>query len=312
LQGVDASGEVDVLTKDGSGLDVECDSDSVAGASATTAGASTAIAFSTVRARGGKTLRAPRVRNDTSASLEGSQGSGVTPSQVNSAEGSTVASGKLFSETTIGRSVFGDDLDETIGEGLDGGGEGGVGGRVRGICAWGDAGDELSEERLGDGGDGDGASLVPREEGKVELLSSSEGGQIPGVTTLVRVLLVTTSSDSRGGWNTRVEIIGGSERVNIDLVVGKSFVRAGLESDSSATSFGIESMDSSKNSVGINAGASSTGVSSDEVSIPVRLQEAKRVGSLGSIAANQASLTKGSSEGSTFTEGAVLNGGSKE
>ena len=85
----------------------------------------------------------------------------------------------MFSKATVGRSVLGVNGDETVSEGLDGGGKGGEGGGSGGVGAGGDGGGELLEEGERCGSDFEGSLSIPDDESIVELLSDGDSGQIP-------------------------------------------------------------------------------------------------------------------------------------
>jgi len=66
---------------------------------------------------------------------------------------------------------------------------------------------------------------------------------LPGVTVVVRVLGVSTNSNTRALSNTLVDVVDGSERISDDLVVGEGLVTAGLESGRIARGSRIEDVD---------------------------------------------------------------------
>lgn len=129
------------------------------------------------------------------------------------------------------------------------------------------------EEAERDGSDSDRAGLVPDVESVVELLSSSESAEIPGVAVVVRVFLVATNSDTAVAGNAGVDGVDRAEaifvglaflilleracdsRIDDSLVVSKSLVRAGLEGRGVAAGVGIEAVDGSNDRVGIKSRA---------------------------------------------------------
>ena len=90
---------------------------------------------------------------------------------------------------------------------------------------------------------------------------------------MVGIFGVTTSSDSSSRSNTAVDVVDGTESIDVNLQVRQSLVGAGLESESVASCRRVESMDGGEDSVSILSRATSTGVGSDVSSrrVPVGL-----------------------------------------
>ena len=238
----------------------------------------------------------------------------------------------LLREGAVRGGVLGDDRDETVSEGLDGGSQRSEGRAARGVSASDDARVELLEECERDRGDVERALGVPDDESVVELLGDGEGSEVPGVAAVVRVLGVATGGDGSVGGDTAVDGVDGTESVNVDLEVGEGLVGAGLEGGSVTSGGSIESVDRGQDGVGIPTRATSASVCSNVTAsgVPVALisgdqrmhtdthmietylQEAEKVGSLGGVAANDRGLADLGGESSTLAQGTVLDGGGEE
>lgn len=130
------------------------------------------------------------------------------------------------------------------------------------------------EEGERNAGDVERALGVPDGERIVELLGSSEGGQVPRVSAVVAVLGVATSGDGSVGSDAAVDGVDRAEGVDVDLVVGERAVRAGLERERVASGGGVEGVDGGEDAVGVLARASTAGVRGREsaTGVPVRLR----------------------------------------
>ena len=135
--------------------------------------------------------------------------------------------------------------DETVSEGLDGGGKGGEGGGSGGVGAGSNRGGELLEEGERCGSDFEGSLSIPDDESIIELLSDGDSSQIPRlakkyfckviskqidgdetthVASLVGILGITTSGDSSSRSNTAVDVVDGTESINVNLQVRQGLI----------------------------------------------------------------------------------------
>ena len=217
----------------------------------------------------------PAGRREARTSLEGGERRGVGPGEVGSAGDGAVAPAVLFGQATVRGRVLGVHLEEAIGKRLDGRGQRREGRRGRGVGAGGDGGRELLEEGERGGGDVERAELVPDDQSIVELLSDGEGGEVPGVTAVVRVLGVAASSDGSVGSNTAVDCVDGTERVDVDLEVGEGLVRARLEGEGVASRSSVERVDGGEDGVSVLARSAAARVCGDVSTsrVPVALNK---------------------------------------
>lgn len=88
--------------------------------------------------------------------------------------------------------VCGDNVHITISVGFDGAGESRVSARGRCVGADGGGGKEIFEEWKRNGGDCQGANLIPCVQSIIELFCCGKGVEIPWVAVVVAVLRIAT------------------------------------------------------------------------------------------------------------------------
>lgn len=98
--------------------------------------------------------------------------------------------------------------------------------------------------------------LLPDVEGVVELLGGGQGVEVPRVAVVVAVFRVSADCNSGRLGDTVVDRVDGTERIYDDLVAGKGFVTAGLESRRVAGCGRVEVVDGGEDNVGITARSS--------------------------------------------------------
>lgn len=173
---------------------------------------------------------------------------------------------------------------------------------------------EVFEEGEGGGGDGDAAGFLPAGDGGVEVLGGTEGDEVPGVTVVVNVLRIATKSDALVLGDALVDGVQGRVTEGVDKVleVGQHARVARLEAGGVAGSIRIKGDKGAEDGVGVDAAAVVVAldeVGGDELAVPVGLEEAEDLGSLG---AGRAGETEDLGKGLTLNERAVLSLGGEE
>jgi hypothetical protein len=171
-----------------SSLNVESDCDCSRRPSTT---ASTARAATS---RCNESAGAPAGRNNAIARGNGCQQSGITPSQVRSAQRHARILIVLFGQASIGRCVFLHHSDKSVSPVLDSGSERCKSSGGRSVCANGDGGRELLEEGERGSGDIEGALCLPDNKSVVELFRDGQGGKVPRLASHKHKLKLTQTT----------------------------------------------------------------------------------------------------------------------
>ena len=133
----------------------------------------------------------PRGGYVTLSSGESGESASIGPGEVLRADGGTVVTGVLFSQTTIGWGVFLIDKNKSIRESSDGIDQDVIGRGCRRVSTRSDIVDELTEESERGGSDFDLFFPIPDDHCVVKLLSNSERGKVPWLKgSLARVIIV--------------------------------------------------------------------------------------------------------------------------